>query len=150
MLDQVAQQFFAALVLEVEGDCVLVRVEHGEWQVGAAHVAAAAQMFPALRLDLNDARPGQRDQQRRVRPVIDVTEIDDRDPGQRIMPLGLRCVGARLPDILQHFRSRPVYVGARIPRAAACGEFIWIPRLASLAFCIKPDPLRAPRHIGPI
>ena len=77
-----AQQFAALFGLEIERHRLLVGVEHRERQGGAAHVAAAAQMLAAERLDLDHVRARHRHQKRRVGPVVDVREVDDRDARQ--------------------------------------------------------------------
>ena len=74
-----AQQFAALFGLEIERHRLLVGIEHGEWQGGAAHVATAAQMLAAERLDLDDLGAGHGHQEGRVRPVIDVRQVDHRD-----------------------------------------------------------------------
>ena len=78
------QQLLAALVLEVESDRALVRVEHRDRKCRAhARRGATAQRLTVGRLDLDHVRAGRRHQQGRVRTLIDLPEIEHRDAGQR-------------------------------------------------------------------
>ena len=83
--DHFAEELLALLRFEVERDRLLVRVEHRERQVGATQVAAAAQMLAVLRLDLDHRCPGQRHEEGRVRPVVDMGEVEDGDAGEWVV-----------------------------------------------------------------
>jgi hypothetical protein len=76
-LDHLAEQCAAALVLEVQGDGVLVLVQHREGQGRAlARRGAPAPGLTVQRLDLDDKRAGLCQQQARIGALKDLTEID--------------------------------------------------------------------------
>jgi len=81
--DHLEQKRPPGRVLQVQRHAPLVRVQHCERQIGAAEVAAAAQMLAARRLDLDHVGAGHRHQEGRVGTVVDVRQVDDPDPGQR-------------------------------------------------------------------
>ena len=63
---------------------LLVRVEHRERKRCTAHHAAAAQVLAALRFDLDHVGAGLRHQEGRVGAVVDLGEIHNLDPVQRV------------------------------------------------------------------
>ena len=79
------EQRAALLRLEVEGDGLLVRVQHRERQGGATRIAAAAQVLPLERFDLDDVRTGHCHEEGRVRTVVEVGEVDDGDTRKRVL-----------------------------------------------------------------
>jgi len=71
------EQLAAALVLQVQGDRVLVLVQHRKRQGGAlARLGSAPPRLAARRLDLDDKGPCLRQQKARIRPLKDLAEIE--------------------------------------------------------------------------
>ena len=81
---QLLEQRAALLGLEVEGDGLLVRIQHRERQGGPTRVAAAAQVLALERLDLDDVRTGHCHEKGGVRAVVEVGEVDDGDTRKRV------------------------------------------------------------------
>ena len=84
LADQRLQQLDSARVLQVQRHRALVGVQHRQRQRRpAAHRLARPQWLPVRRLDLDHPGPGLGHQQAGVRTLVDLAQVDDRDPGQR-------------------------------------------------------------------
>ena len=82
-LGEFDEQIHALRGLEVDGDGLLVAVQHGEGVAGRA-IGAPAQALADGRFHLDDAGAGHRQQMAAVRAVVDLAQIEHRDAGQRL------------------------------------------------------------------
>ena len=71
-------------MLQVEGDTLLIGIQHGQGHRAAFNTDAATQGFADGRFDFDHPGPGHGQHKGGIGAVIDLTEVKDGDPFQGV------------------------------------------------------------------